>query len=184
MRLSGRVIVFGALGITSALIAPYVISQLRTGYDAVVRAPVTASIEKVGPSSAYPEVNRTPGALNPDVNQANLQETICSHEWSTKSIRPPSSYTSRLKREQMRDWGLIGGAHDYEEDHFIPLELGGSPSDPRNLWPELYARPGAKEKDLVENYLHNRVCKNVMALEDAQKAIVTDWYKIYLDIQQ
>jgi hypothetical protein len=29
----------------------------------------------------------------------------------------------------------------FELDHLVPLELGGAPSDPRNLWPEAHARP-------------------------------------------
>jgi hypothetical protein len=27
---------------------------------------------------------------------------------------------------------------DFEEDHFIPLAVGGSPRSPKNLWPEPY----------------------------------------------
>ena len=76
---------------------------------------------------------------------------------------------------------MSGTPADYEEDHFISLELGGSPTDPRNLWPEPYLpKPGAKEKDIVENYLHRQVCSGTMTLEDAQKAIVADWYRVYL----
>ena len=81
----------------------------------------------------------------------------------------------------MKEWRMSGTPADYEEDHFISLELGGSPIDPRNLWPEPYRpKPGAKEKDVVENYLHRQVCSGTMTLEDAQKAIVADWYRIYL----
>ncbi len=36
----------------------------------------------------------------------------------------------------MRQRHLPGSACDYEEDHFIPLELGGHPTGPRNLGPE------------------------------------------------
>jgi hypothetical protein len=92
----------------------------------------------------------------------------------------------RQKKEQMRELGLSGTTADYEEDHFISLELGGSPTDPRNLWPERYApKPGAKakEKDIVENYLHRQVCTAQMTLVEAQKAITTDWYNIYAQIR-
>ena len=40
--------------------------------------------------------------------------------------------------------------------------------------------PGAKEKDWVENYLHQQVCAGAMTLQDAQHAIVTDWYAVYV----
>ena len=83
----------------------------------------------------------------------------------------------------MQQWGIPGTSADYEEDHFISLELGGSPTDPRNLWPEPYGpKPGAREKDAVENYLHKQVCSGAMTLAQAQRAITTDWYKVYLQI--
>jgi len=151
---------------------------------APVSAPPPSTVEhKAGPRWAYPDPSRTPGFTNPDVTQTNIDQTICNPEWSTKSIRPPSSYTTRLKKEQMQEWGLPGTTRDYEEDHFISLELGGNTSDHRNLWPEpFYPSPGARQKDTVENYLHKQVCGGVMTLREAQDAIVTDWYRIYLRI--
>jgi hypothetical protein len=142
-----------------------------------------AKIIRVGPAEIYPDASRTPGVANPDITQENIFHTICSDSWSTRDIRPPSSYTSALKRRQMRDLGLDGAAAEYEEDHLISLELGGHPSDPANLWPERYKpRPGAREKDTVENYLHQQVCSQKMTLGDAQRAIAADWYKVYLEI--
>jgi hypothetical protein len=45
-----------------------------------------------------------------------------------------------------------------EVDHLISLELGGS-NDIKNLWPEPYLpRPGARQKDVLENWLHKQVC--------------------------
>lgn len=41
----------------------------------------------------------TPGVLNPDVMQATIGSTICTHGW-TRTIRPPTEYTTRLKIEQ------------------------------------------------------------------------------------
>jgi hypothetical protein len=85
----------------------------------------------------------------------------------------------------MRERDLPGTAADYEEDHLIGLELGGDPRDPRNLWPEPYdPSPGAKQKDIVEKYLHNQVCAGAMTLQDAQYAIVTDWYRVYVQIHE
>jgi len=116
-----------------------------------------------------------PGYPNPDVTQDNIQETVCMPGW-TKTIRPPASYTNKLKRQQMAAFHLDGEPADYEEDHLISLELGGHPTDPRNLWPEPYApKPGAREKDQVENFLHREVCAGRMTLAAAQLAIATDW---------
>ena len=108
----------------------------------------------------------TPGVRNPDVTQATIRSTICVHGW-TRTIRPPSDYTSRLKLEQMRAYGLRGGPHDFQEDHLISLELGGHPTDPRNLWPEPY--PRAADVDRTENELNAAVCSGRMSLEAAQR---------------
>jgi hypothetical protein len=71
-----------------------------------------------------------------------------------------------------------------EVDHLISLELGGS-NDIKNLWPEPYLpRPGARQKDVLENWLHKQVCSGKMPLADAQRAIVTDWYAPYLAIKK
>ncbi|HEU5478016.1 MAG TPA: hypothetical protein VFU64_09375 [Gaiellaceae bacterium] len=109
---------------------------------------------------------RTPGVLNPDVTQANIRSTICRHGW-TATIRPPTSYTNDLKRKQMRQYRETGSLSDYQEDHLISLELGGDPTDPRNLWPEPY--PRAADVDRIENELNAQVCSGALALAQAQQ---------------
>ncbi len=108
----------------------------------------------------------TPGALNPAVMQATIGATICRHGW-TATIRPPTSYTSPLKLRQMADYGEAGSPTAYQEDHLISLELGGDPTDPRNLWPEPY--PRASEVDRIENELNAQVCSGGVSLADAQR---------------
>jgi hypothetical protein len=109
---------------------------------------------------------RTPGVLNPDVTQATINSTICVRGW-TKTIRPPTSYTNDLKQKQMREYGVGGSLSDYQEDHLISLELGGHPTDPRNLWPEPY--PRASEVDSIENDLNDKVCAGELTLDEAQR---------------
>jgi hypothetical protein len=66
---------------------------------------------------------------------------------------------------------------DYEEDHLIPLELGGSPSSQLNLWPEPnHATDGAYTKDTIENHLHSLVCAGQLSLTTAQQAIANNWW--------
>jgi hypothetical protein len=120
------------------------------------------SAEK-GPYAADPV--RTPGVLNPDVTQATIHSTICVNGW-TKTIRPPTSYTNELKQKQMREYSVGGSVSDYQEDHLISLELGGHPTDPRNLWPEPY--PRASTVDAIENELNDKVCSGELTLQDAQ----------------
>lgn len=123
-----------------------------------------------------PDPNCTPGAVNPDVSQANIQKTICVSGYTAK-IRPSSSYTNRLKIQQIAAYGYVDNSlHDYEEDHLISLELGGAPSDRKNLWPE--SPPSPNPKDKVENFLHREICKGNITLKKAQTEIATDWTKI------
>ncbi len=46
------------------------------------------------------------------------------------------SVTEPLKRLGMAAYNDPGPISGYEEDHLVAIEAGGSPSDPRNLWPE------------------------------------------------
>jgi hypothetical protein len=158
----------------------YVIRQAS-----VSPATIETRVGRVGPTDIYPIPSITPGAINSEITQENIHETICSPNWSTKSERPPSNYTNRLKRDGFDQYNDADrDMHDYEEDHLIPLEIGGNPTDPKNLWPEPYhtsiADGGAHDKDKVENYLHEQVCRGAMNLADAQRAIVTDWYQVYV----
>lgn len=68
---------------------------------------------------------------------------------------------------------------EFEIDHFVPLELGGS-NDISNLWPESYVMPwGAHIKDEVEDRLKALVCAGTLTLAEAQTAIRTDWIAAY-----
>lgn len=127
-----------------------------------------------------PDPARTPGAINAEVSQDNIFETICVRGW-TRTVRPPEQYTYHLKVQQLRDWGYADReTRDYEEDHLIPLELGGSPTSPNNLWPEPWAGEwGARTKDRLENRLHWLVCHGRLSLDEARHAIATNWIAAY-----
>ena len=100
------------------------------------------------------------------MTQATIGSTICVTGW-TRTIRPPTTYTDALKRRQLREYGLVGPLSGYQEDHLISLELGGHPTDPRNLWPEPY--PRAARVDTIENELNARVCGGALSLDAAQR---------------
>jgi hypothetical protein len=108
----------------------------------------------------------TPGVLNAAVTQATIGSTICERGW-TSTVRPPTEYTSPLKLRQMPAYGETGPPTAYQEDHLISLELGGHPTDPRNLWPEPY--PRAADVDRIENELNAQVCSGALSLATAQR---------------
>lgn len=131
---------------------------------------------------ARPNPRLTPGALNPVVDQANIEATICVPGYS-RTLRPPEEYTERLKRAGIHRYGYTDHRlRDYEEDHLVSLELGGSPTSPHNLWPEphhVIGGWGSYTKDRLENKLHTLVCHGRMPLAQAQRDIATDWIAAY-----
>lgn len=131
------------------------------------------------PAGVLPNPKLTPGAINPAVTQANIQQTICKSGW-TATIRPASYFTTGLKKEQIVQYRYKDtNPSNYEEDHLISLQLGGSPDDEKNLWPQSYkTTPNARDKDQVENYLKREVCAGRMTLKEAQKAIRSNWTKV------
>lgn len=125
--------------------------------------------------AGLPDHTCTPGSTDSRVIQANIQQTICVSGY-TKTVRPSVSYTDNLKKQQMAEYGDTDSPANYEEDHLIPLEVGGNPTDPKNLWPEpRNTSPSANDKDGFENYLHQKVCSGQTSLEEAQGEISTDW---------
>jgi hypothetical protein len=121
---------------------------------------------------ALPDPHCTPGALNPAVTQATIEQTICVSGY-TRTIRPAESITEPEKQASMAAYGDSGSMSGYEYDHLVSLELGGAANDPRNLWPEPGASPNPK--DAVENALHDLVCSGQMPLAQAQHIIATNW---------
>ncbi len=125
-------------------------------------------------NGSLPDNSCTPGAIfenaTPDI--------ICVSGY-TKTVR---SVSASLKKKVYTEYGINypQPTGSYEADHLVPLELGGS-NDISNLFPEAKdPEPGFKEKDLVENYLHNEVCAGKLPLDIAQKEIANNWLPIYL----
>lgn len=132
---------------------------------------------------ALPDPTCTPGAVNSAVTEANIGSTICRSGYAS-SVRPPESITEPAKYQSMAAYASPGSASQYEYDHLVPLELGGS-SDVRNLWPELDSGSpsrfdstddfGQNAKDGVEDRLNAAVCSGEVTLAAAQQAIAVNW---------
>lgn len=121
---------------------------------------------------ALPDPACTPGDIFPDATK----DKICVSGYSSSVRDVPTSVKSAVYAE-------YGIAHhssgEFEIDHFVSLELGGS-NDISNLFPEAAApKPGFHEKDKVENYLHDQVCSGAITLAEAQRQIASNWVAIY-----
>jgi hypothetical protein len=158
----------GTIILTTALVAP-----------AAAASPAIVAGAAATCSTSYlplPDPSCTPGVTNPAVTQATIGSTICVSGW-TATIRPPTSYTNKLKQQGIADYGYSDTSmSDYEEDHFLALEDGGDPRDPHNLWPEPHSGDGnSYDKDGVETKVKNAICKGTVTLAAAQHAMLTDW---------
>ena len=111
-------------------------------------------------------------------DKPNIDSTICVHGW-TRTVRPSDRYTDRLKERQSGQYGYTDiNPRDYEEDHLIPLDLGGSPTSKLNLWPEPHFTPhqwGSRAKDRLEVIMLHRVCKGRMTLDAARWMMASNW---------
>jgi hypothetical protein len=119
-----------------------------------------------------PDTTRTPGATL-EVTKAD----ICVPGYSKKVRNVPSS----VKKSVYESYGIASHEPgEYEVDHLISLELGGSNSQ-KNLWPESFrTQPwNAHVKDALENELHKQVCDGTIDLATAQHDISHDWIAAY-----
>jgi len=122
--------------------------------------------------NGLPDSACTPGDIIPSATKS----AICKSGYSSSVRNVPDS-------EKQQDYAEYGITHhstgQYEVDHLVSLELGGS-NDISNLWPELASpTPGFHQKDMVENYLHSQVCSGAISLQQAQVEIATNWLAVY-----
>jgi hypothetical protein len=105
------------------------------------------------------------------VTQDNIATTICKTGW-TKTVRPSTSVTGRIKKATIQAYGLPADTAG-ELDHLVSLQLGGAPEDTRNLWVE----PGniPNPKDTVESKLNAAICSGLIPLVVGQKTIASNW---------
>ena len=110
----------------------------------------------------------TPGATLP----GETAKTLCAKAFHTATVR---HVTESTKQKVCALYGVPRArcnGKNYEIDHLISLEIGGSDAV-TNLWPQPY--PAARAKDLVEDSLHRAVCAGAFTLSAAQRCIAADW---------
>src|SRR6202048_2937587 len=124
------------------------------------------------PTPIVPDPKLTPG----DPFDVTAQD-VCTPGYARKVRNVPVE----MKRQVYREYGITShGPGDYEIDHLISLELGGSNSI-KNLWPESHRTTpwNAQVKDRLEDKLHALVCSGQLDLKTAQQAIASNWIEAY-----
>lgn len=118
-----------------------------------------------------PDSQCTPGAIFTTATR----QAVCTPGYSKGVRNVPASEKAAVYKEYSI---LSHTAGQYEVDHLVSLELGGSNSI-ANLWPEAaIPLPGFHQKDMVENYLHYQVCAGLIPLSTAQREIATNWVDV------
>ena len=157
--------------ITQHTTKPVVLSAETSTVDLYIPPARTQTANCVMHDS-LPDPECTPGAVFPLATAVQ----VCISGYSSSVRDVPES----VKRQVYAEYGIATHTTgEYEVDHHISLELGGS-NDVANLWTEpAEPQPGFHQKDVVENYLHKQVCSGAMTLSEAQKYIATNWLDIF-----
>jgi hypothetical protein len=144
-------------------------------FSSVLLALPAAAANMEGPDPA-----RAPGIANAKVTQKNISETICNPRRLAKT-KPSRRFTENLKKKQLKAWDYDDrDVKNYVEDHVIPIEVGGHPTNPGNLWPQsISERWNAATKDKLEEYVSREVCAERMPLKDAQGVFKKGWVEVF-----
>lgn len=152
-------------------------------YHPPARTKTSGCVVKMG----LPDPACTPGA----VNFALTREQVCSmHATDERHTHSAVIRETFVAYGVSRDDGV-----EREDDHLIPLWLGGADNEIANHWPQIYedwsalkagtlpeSKLGAHAKDRLERWLHIWVCKDGNSLKEAQRMIATDWKAAYREL--
>lgn len=124
----------------------------------------------------------TPGGVNSTLTKMIL----CASTFRTAPYRNVSQAT---KNAVYMAYGIATHqAGDYEIDHLVSLEDGGT-NNIGNLWPQPANKlvtgststppPGFEEKDKVETLAHRDICSGNVDMTAEQRQLATDWTQLY-----
>jgi hypothetical protein len=156
----------------------------------------TAYAEVKNNQEAYWIIYRQDSTLTPGAIETSDLRLICQTGYSG-TVR---KQTTKIKKEVFKRYGINWRDHSmYEDDHLIPLSLGGS-NDITNRFPQFYCPKvddkgkkvsgvtcfGAREKDVVENWSRHYVCNKEISSDEAKRRLdfirekmVKDWFQFY-----
>ena len=141
---------------------------------------ITALLAMTVVASAQDLPQRPDPVLTPGVvDAAKTKNIICVPGFTSQpGVRNVTQFT---KDKVFAEYKVDPKADQFEIDHLISLELGGS-NDIKNLWPQAYnTKPlNAHVKDVLENKLHALICSGKADLVAVQHDIATDWTAAYV----
>jgi hypothetical protein len=122
-------------------------------------------------AGARPRSAITPG----DVRPIGLDE-VCRTGEAQVVVRDIPADT---RKAVFAAYGIRPDSGKYEVDYLITPDLGGRDTV-RNMWPQPYSTAwNAREKDKLEQRLHQMVCNRQMDLATAQRELAADWIGAY-----
>ncbi|MEI7889430.1 MAG: HNH endonuclease [Actinomycetes bacterium] len=119
-----------------------------------------------------PDPQCTPGA----VFSGATKSMMCVRGYSSK-VR---NVTAATKRLVYASYGIRNHHRgQYEVDHLVPLEGGGS-NVVANLFPQPASpTPGFHQKDKLENEMRSRICYRHANIRATQRSMARNWIGLY-----
>jgi hypothetical protein len=114
-----------------------------------------------------------PGQINPTV-PGHTAHTICNRAWLAKASTTQPSTTTKDKL--LIEYQLPGSPLIYIAADVIPVQDGGSPTSPLNLYPlPLGGWGGQQTRTIVADELHNQICSHRTTVARAAQLLESDW---------
>ena len=102
------------------------------------------------------------------------RQTICDDSWVAAATRlepPPST-----KDRPLIEYRVPGNPVSYTVAHVIPVEDGGSPTSPGNLYPLALTGYGGQETHTaVAEQLNDEICDHKITVVQAAETLKRDW---------
>jgi hypothetical protein len=159
---------------------------MKTSFIRIVL--ITAALCLVSASSrspypTLPDPELSPGVACPTVTVAMLKVKGYAGQVRKNGTPDGEKITQADKDKVYAEYHITSHtAGEFEIDHLISLELGGS-NNIKNLWPESYTGDwNAHVKDQLENELHREVISGQRDLKQVQHDIATNWIKLYKEV--
>jgi hypothetical protein len=115
-----------------------------------------------------------PGRLDPAVTANNIAQTVCNAAWvaAASQLQPPPTTLDKL----LIEYQLPGDPVTYALARVIPVQDGGSPTSPLNLYPlPLNGFGGQQTQTVVANQLRDEICSHKITIAQAAKTLEGDW---------